>query len=162
MRKAHKFFSSKIIFLYFLSYFYLSSLPICSLPSSLSLFLITVLWKIQNLLFTMTDFLLKVLPAFSSVQFSHSVVSDSLWPDELQHAKPPYHQLPESTQTHVHWFGDAIQPSHSLSSPSPPTFNFSQHHGLFKWVISLHQVAKILEFQPLNRSFQWTPRTNLI
>ena len=89
LRKAHKFFSSKILFLYFLSYFSLSSLPTCSLPSSLSLFLITVLWKIQNLLFTMTDFLLKVLPAFSSVQFSHSVVSDSLQPHEPQHTQPP-------------------------------------------------------------------------
>ena len=55
--------------------------------------------------------------SFSSVQFSHSVVSDSLWPHGLQHARPPYHQLPEFTQTHVHWVCDAIQPSHPLSSP---------------------------------------------
>src|SRR5574342_282107 len=60
---------------------------------------------------------------------------------------PVHHQLPEFTQTHVHWVGDAIQPSHPLSSPSPPTFNLSQHQSLFQGVSSLHQVAKILEFQ---------------
>ena len=56
---------------------------------------------------------------------------------------PVHHQLPESIQTHVHWVGDAIQPSHPLSSPSPPALNLSQHQGLFKWVSSLHQVAKV-------------------
>ena len=67
---------------------------------------------------------------------------------------PVYHQLPESTQTHVHWVGDAIQPSHPLSSPSP-AFNLSQHQGLFQWVSSLHQAAKVLEFQLQHQSFQW-------
>ena len=60
---------------------------------------------------------------------------------------PVHHQLLEFTQTHVYWVGDAIQPSHPLSSPSPPPFNLSQHQGLFKWVSSSHQVAKVLEFQ---------------
>ena len=60
---------------------------------------------------------------------------------------PVHHQLPESTQTHVHWVGDAIQPSDSLSSPSPPALNLPQHEGLFRWVSSSHQVAKVLEFQ---------------
>ena len=60
---------------------------------------------------------------------------------------PVHHQLPELAQTHVHWVSDAIQPSHPLSSPSPPAFNLSQHQSLFKWVSSLHQVAKILVFQ---------------
>ena len=55
---------------------------------------------------------------------------------------PIHHQLPEFTQTYVCWVGDAIQSSHPLSSPSPPTFNLSQHHDLFKWVSSSHQVAK--------------------
>ena len=55
---------------------------------------------------------------------------------------PVHHQFPESTQTHVHCIGDAIQPSHPLSSPSPPTFDLSQYQGLFKWINSLHQVAK--------------------
>ena len=72
---------------------------------------------------------------------------------------PVHHQLPESTQTHVHWVGDVIQPSHPLSSPSPLALNFSQHQGLFQWVSSLHQVAKVLEFQLQHQSFQWTSRT---
>ena len=59
---------------------------------------------------------------------------------------PIHHQLLEFTQTHVHWVSNAIQPSHPLSSPSPPTFNPSQHQGLCKWVSSSHQVAKVLEF----------------
>ena len=75
---------------------------------------------------------------------------------------PVHHQLPEPTQTHVHWVGDAIQPSHPLSSPSPPALNLSQHQGLFKWVSSLHQVAKVLEFQLQHQSFQWTPRTDVL
>ena len=72
-----------------------------------------------------------------------------------------HHQLPESTQTHVHWVGDAIQPSHPLSSLLL-RLNLSQHQGLFKWVSSLHQVAEVLEFQLQHQSFQWTPRTDLI
>ena len=60
---------------------------------------------------------------------------------------PVHHQLPELAQTHVHWVSDAIQSSHSLSSPSSLAFNLSQHQGLFHWVSSSHQVAKVLEFQ---------------
>ena len=60
---------------------------------------------------------------------------------------PVHHQLPEFTQTHVHRVGDAIQPSHPLSSPSPPALNPSQHQSLFQWVNSSHEVAKVLEFQ---------------
>ena len=78
-----------------------------------------------------------------SVQFSHSVMSDSLWPHELcTPGLPVHHQLPEFTQTHAHQVGDAIQPSHPLSSPSPPAPNPSQHQGLFQWVNSSHDVAK--------------------
>ena len=94
-----------------------------------------------------------------SVQFSRSVMSDSLQPHGPQHTRPPvHHQLPEFTQIHVHWVSDAIQPSHPLPSPSPPAFNLSQHQGLFKWVSSSHQVAKILEFQVQHQSFQWILR----
>ena len=60
---------------------------------------------------------------------------------------PVHHQLPELAQTHVHRVSDAIQPFHPLSTPSPPALNLSQHQGLFKWVSSSHQVAKVLEFQ---------------
>ena len=55
---------------------------------------------------------------------------------------PVHHQLPDLTQTHVHWVGDVIQPSHPLSFPSLPAFNLSQHQGFFTWISSLHQVAK--------------------
>ena len=64
--------------------------------------------------------------------------------------------------SHVHQVGDAIQPSHPLSSPSPPAPNPSQHQGLFQWVNSSHEVAKVLEFQLQHQSFQWTPRTDLL
>ena len=75
---------------------------------------------------------------------------------------PVHHQLLEFTHIHVHRVGDAIQTSHPLSSPSPPTFNLSQHQGLFKWVSSLHQVAKVLEFQLPHQSFQWIFRTDFL
>ena len=75
---------------------------------------------------------------------------------------PVYHQLLELAQTHVHWVSDAIQLSHPLSSPSPPAFNLSQHQGLFRWVSSSQQVAKVLEFQLQHQSFQWIFRTNLL
>ena len=68
---------------------------------------------------------------------------------------PVHHQLPEITQTHVHWVGSAIQPFHPLSFPSPPAINLSQNQGLFKWVSSSHQVAKVLEFQLQHQCFQW-------
>ena len=75
---------------------------------------------------------------------------------------PVHHQLPEFIQTHVYWVGDAIQPSHPLLSPSPPALKLFQHQGLFKWVISSHQVAKVLELQPQHQSLQWTPKTDLL
>ena len=75
---------------------------------------------------------------------------------------PVHHQLPELTQTHVHWVGDAIQPSHPLSSPSPPAFNLPQNQGLFQWVSSSHQVAKVLELQLQHQSFQWIFRTDFL
>ena len=75
---------------------------------------------------------------------------------------PVHHQLPESTQTHVHQVGDAIQLSLPLSSPSPPAPNPSQHQGLFQWVSSSHEVAKVLEFQLQYHSFQRKPRTDLL
>ena len=66
---------------------------------------------------------------------------------------PVLHYLLELAQTHVHWIDDAIQQSHTLSSPSPPAFNLSWHQGLFQWVSSLHQMAKVLELQ--YQPFQW-------
>ena len=76
-----------------------------------------------------------------SVQsLSHVWLCDSV--DCSTPGLPVHHQLAEFTQTHVHWVGDAIQPSHPLLSPSLPTFNLSQHQGLFRWVSSSYQVAK--------------------
>ena len=101
--------------------------------------------------------------ASASVQFSRSVMSNSLQPHELQHSRPP---CPSPTprvypNSRPLWVGDAIQPPHPLSSPSPPALNLSQHQGLFKWVSSSHQAAKVLEFQLQHQSFQWTPRSDL-
>ena len=99
------------------------------------------------------------------VQFSSVTQSCPTLCDSMNHSTPGLpilHQLPESTQTHVHRVGDAIQPSHPQSSTSPPALNFSQHHGLFKLVSTLHQVAKVLEFQLQHQSFQGTPRTYLL
>ena len=73
---------------------------------------------------------------------------------------PAHHHLPEFSQIHVHRVSDAIQPSHPLSSPSFPAFNLSQHQGLFQWVSSLHQVAKVLELQ--HQSFQWIFRNDFL
>ena len=90
-------------------------------------------------------------------------MSDSLWPHGLQHVRlPVHHQLPELAQTHVHQVGDAIQPSHPLSSTSLPTFNLSQHQGLFQGVSSSHQMAQILELQLQHQSFQWTFRVDFL
>ena len=108
----------------------------------------------------------KVLQTRNRNLFSHSAVQFSsvtqLCPtlcDPMNRSMPGlpvHHQLPEFTQTHVHRVRDAIQPSRPLSSPSPLAFNFSQHQGLFQWVSSSHQVAKVLEFQLQHQSFQWT------
>ena len=97
---------------------------------------------------------------FSSVTQSSPTVCDAM--NCSMPGLPVHHQLPELTQTHVHGVGDAIQPSHPLSSPSPPALNLSQHQSLFQWVSSSHQVAKALEFQLQHQSFQWTPRTDLL
>ena len=97
----------------------------------------------------------------SSVQFSRSVMSDSMWPHGLP-GLPVHHQLPGFTQTHVHWVDDVIQPSHPLSSLSPTTFNLSQHQGLFKWVSFSHQVIKVLELQHQHQFFQIIFRTDFL
>ena len=96
-----------------------------------------------------------------SIQFNRSVVSDSLRPHESQHTRPPC-PSPEFSQTHVHQVSDAIQPSHPLSSPSPPAPNPSQHQSLFQWVNSSHEGAKVLEFQLQHQSFQTNPRADLL
>ena len=105
---------------------------------------------IQNILFQIL---------FHSVQFSRSVLSDSLQPQGRQHARSP---CPSPTPGVYSNSCPLSRWSHPLSSPSPPAFNLSQHHGLFKWVSSSHQVTKVLEFQLQHQSFQQTPRTDLL
>ena len=75
---------------------------------------------------------------------------------------PVHHQLQELTQIHVHQVGDAIQPSHPLSSPSPPPPNLSQHQGLFQWVSSSHELVRVLELQLQHQSFQWIVITDFL
>ena len=91
---------------------------------------------------------LRSSPSSWSVQFSCSVMADFCHLiDCSMPGFPVHHQLPGYTQTHVHCIGDAIQPSRPLLSPAPPTFNLSLYQSIFQWVSSLHQVAKVLEFQ---------------
>ena len=100
---------------------------------------------------------------FSSVTQSCPVLCDSM--NCSTPGFPVHHQLPEFTQTHVHWVSDAIQPSHPLSSLSPPAFNLSKHRGLFKWVsssLAIWQVATILEFQLQHQALQWIFRIDLL
>ena len=101
----------------------------------------------------------QLIPLSSVVQLSLTVCNPM---DCSTPGFPIHHQLPELTQTHVHWVSDAIQPSHFLSSPSPPTFNLSQHQGLFHSVNSSSQVARVLEFLLQHQSFQWIFRVDFL
>ena len=102
---------------------------------------------------------------FFQLQFSSFTQLCPTLCNPMTHSTPGllvHHQLPDSTQTHVHRVGDAIQPSHPPPSPSPPVPKLSRHQGLFQWVNSSHEVAKGLEFQLQHQSFQWTPSTDLL
>ena len=101
----------------------------------------------------------------SSVQFSSiALLCLTLWDpmDCRTPGFPAHHQLPDLTQTHVRQVSDAIQPPHPLSSPSPPALNLPQHQGLLQWASSSHQVAKVLEFQLQQQSFQWILKTDFL
>ena len=121
-----------------------------------------VIYFLTNIL---DDFLWSSKFRYCMIQFS-SVAQLCLTLCDPMNCSTPgllvHHQLPESTQTHVHWVSDAIQLSHPQSSSSPPALNLSQHQGLFKWVSPSHQVAKVLEFHLQHQSFRWTPRTDLL
>ena len=102
---------------------------------------------------------------FSSVPFSSVAQSCPTLCNPMNYSTPGlpvHHHLPEFTQTHVHRVHDTIQPSHPLSSPSPPAPNPSQHQSLFQWINSSHEVAKVLEFQLQCRSLQRNPRADLL
>ena len=93
---------------------------------------------------------LKVTHLIMPLQFSSVAQSCPTLCNPMNHSTPGlpiHHRFLQFTQTHVHWVGDAIQPSHPLLCPSPPALNLSQHQGLFKWVSSSYKVAKVLEFQ---------------
>ena len=92
-------------------------------------------------------------PQFSSVAQSCLTICDPM--DYSTPGLPAHQKFLELAQTHVHQVSDAIQPFHPLLSPSLLDFNLSQHQGLFQWVISSHQVAKVLQFQLQHQSFQW-------
>ena len=97
----------------------------------------------------------------SSVQLlSHIRLFETPWTSA--HQASMSNQLPELVQTHVHRVGDAIQPSCPPLFPSPPALNLSQHQDLFQWIRSSHQVAKVLELQFQNHSFQWIFRTDFL
>ena len=109
--------------------------------------------KLRSIIFS---WLRTILISFWTFQFSSVTQSCPTLCDPMNCSTPGlpvHHQLLESTQTHVRRVSDAIQPSHPLSSPSPPALNLSQHQGLFKWVSSSHQVAKVLEFQLQHQSY---------
>ena len=95
--------------------------------------------------------------------FSHSVMSSSLRPHGLRHTRLPYPSLsPRVCSNSCLLVNYAIQQSHPLSSPFPPTFNLSQHQGLFQWVSSSHHVTKVLELQRQHQSFQWIFRVDFL
>ena len=98
----------------------------------------------------------------NSVQFSRSVMSNSLWPHEPQHARPPCKSSTAGVHPNPCPSSRWCHPTISSSVSPSPVFNSSQHQGLFKWVSSSHQVAKVLEFQLQHQSFQWIPRTDLL
>ena len=130
----------------------------CPLPFASS---VSNLRQILLFFFHILQFAFPLLSVqFSSVAQSCPTVCSPM--DCSMPGFPVHRQLPELTQTHVHWVNGAIQPSHLLSSPFPPAFNLSQHWGLFQWVHSSHQMAKVLEFQLWHQSFQWTLRTDLL
>ena len=106
---------------------------------------------------------LLVFSNYIPIQFSSFVQSCSTLCNPMNCSTPGFpvqRQLLELIQTHVHWVGDDIQPSHPLLSPSPPAFNLSHHQGLFQWVSSLHQMVKGLELQ--HQSFQRICRTGFL
>ena len=136
----------------------IKSASLMSLELTGGIFTTNATWELKYWILKLLLLLLNEGIKITSCFFRFSSVTQSgptLW-DPMDCSTPGltvYHHLLEFTQTHVHWVSDAIQPSHPLSSPSPPTFNLSQHQGLFKWVSSSHQVARVLEFQLQHQSF---------
>ena len=125
-----------------------------------SIYVIALIWELGKILPVKHLADIMVHSQFSSVAKSCPTLCNPM--DCSTPGLPVPHQLLEFTQIHVHWVNDAIQPSHPLSSPSSPTFHLSQHQGLFKWVSSWHEVAKVLEFQLQHQSFHRIFRTDFL
>ena len=145
------------------NHIYTGSIPVQNRCLNWCAFVCLIKWYFIILIFPLLNtaiFAFSILSLFSSVAQSCLTLCDPV--NCSTPGLPVHHQHLELTQTHVHWVGDAIQPSHPLSSPSPPALNLSQHQGLFKWVSSSYQVAKVLEFQLQHQSFQWIPRTDFL
>ena len=142
----------------------LSTPQICNVTSVIVRFP-CMCWSVSGLLFY--PIVLSNIPRWishfiSHLLFSCSVESNSLWPiDCSMSGFFVLHHLPELAQIHIHWVGDAIQPSHPFSSPSA-AFSLSQHQDLFPWVSSSHQVAKVLGLQPQYQPLQWIFRIDFL
>ena len=125
----------------------------------------TILFFIEAYLIYNDMIVSGVLQSDSVCDVVQSLTRVQLFETPMDHSTPGFplhHHLLELAQTHVHWVGDAILSSHPLSSPSPPAFNPSQHRGLFQWVSSSNQVAKVLELQLQHQSFQQTFRVDFL
>ena len=132
----------------------ISSLPLCTCTALVQMIIFSCWDSYSGLLIGLPASTLRL---FQTINFCCSVAQLCLTLCDpmgcITPGLPVHHQLPELAQTHVHWVRDTIQPSHPLSSPSPPALNISQHQGLFQWVSSSHQVAKGLELQLQHQSF---------
>ena len=126
-----------------------------SLPEAFSSFIF-----LRNTYLYLSTYLYLNLYIISSVAQSCPTLCDPM--NHSTPGLPVHHQLPEFTQTHVHRVSDAIQPSYPLSSPSSPALNPSRHQSLFQWVNSLHEMAKVLEFQLQHHSLQRNPRADFL
>ena len=150
---------SHMIIYMFQCYFLKSSHPhlLSQSPKDCSIYLCPFCWVAYRVIITI---FLNSMYQFSSVTQSCLTLCDPM--NHSMPGLPGHYQLPEFSQIHVHRVVDAIQPSHPLSSPSPLAPSPSQHQGLFQWVNSSNEVAKVLEFQHQHQSFQWTPGTDLL
>ena len=142
-----------------------------SLPKSLMWIHFLIIWffilKVEGIFIGTWDneSIIQFASSLYCIQFS-SIAQPCLTLCDLMDCSTPgfpvHHQLLKLAQTHVHQVSDAIQPSHPLPFPSPPAFNLSQHQGIFQWISSSRQVAKVLKLQLQHQSFQWIVRTDFL
>ena len=141
--------------------------PDCSVSNFKESDSISLLYFWMPHIFCLSAYLVQFVLFCTSLELQFSSVAQSCpnLCDPMDCSIPSFavhHQLSELAQTHVHRVSDAIQPSHPLSSPSPPAFSLSKHQGLLQWVSSFHQLAKVLALQLQHQSLQWIVRTDLL